>query len=210
MVGAVRQPLIRGRAIRHADTTHRQQRVHQLVHGGEAVGWRRASATVVGFLGVVVMLRPSGAGFASLDVAYLVALAAAFFYALAAIAMHQLGQTEPPLRTTVYFSSVAAIAGGIGCLFGWVDPSPRQLVLLIGTGLIGGAGQYALVAAYAKAPATIVAPFDYSQLIWATALGFVIWHETPATNAFAGALIVAAAGLYIFRREATKRAARAD
>ena len=58
--------------------------------------------------------------------------------------------------------------------------------------------------------ATIVAPFDYSQLIWATALGFFIWGETPAANAFAGALVVAASGLYIFRREAYRRRQQAQ
>ena len=172
---------------------------------GEAVGWRRATATVVGFGGVLVMLKPSTGGFGALDIAYVVALGAAFFYALAAIAMRQLGQTEPALRTTIYFSSVAALAGGIGCLFDWVDPTPRQLALLIAIGLVGGMGQYAMVSSYAKAPATIVAPFDYSQLVWATALGFFVWGETPAANAFLGATILAAAGLYIFRREAVRR-----
>ena len=87
-------------------------------------------ATVVGFGGVLVMLKPSTGGFGALDIAYVVALGAAFFYALAAIAMRQLGQTEPALRTTIYFSSVAALAGGIGCLFDWVDPTPRQLALV--------------------------------------------------------------------------------
>ena len=78
-------------------------------------------------------------------------------------------------------------------------------MLLIGTGLIGGAAQYCLVAAYTKAPATIIAPFDYMQLIWTAALGFFIWQEMPAINAFISAVIVAAAGLYIFRREAIRR-----
>lgn len=172
---------------------------------GEMVGWRRATATVVGFSGVIVMLKPSGAGFATLDTAYVVALGSAFFYALAAIAMRQLGRTEPALRTTIYFSAVAAIAGGIGCLFDWVDPTPRQWLLLIAMGLAGGCGQYALVTAYVRAPATIVAPFDYSQIIWAAILGYVFWAEAPDTQGFLGAAIVAGAGLYIFRREALRR-----
>lgn len=172
---------------------------------GEAVGWRRATATLVGFGGVLVMLDLVGGGADRLDVVHLVALAAAFFYALAAIAMRQLGATEPALRTAFYFSTVAAIAGGIGCLFEWVDPTPRQLLLLIGTGLFGGAGQYALVSAYVRAPATVVAPFDYCQLIWATALGFALWGEAPATEVYLGALIVAGSGLYIFRRETIRR-----
>jgi len=172
---------------------------------GEMVGWRRATATVVGFSGVIVMLKPSGAGFAALDTAYVVALGSAFFYALAAIAMRQLGRTEPALRTTIYFSAVAAIAGGIGCLFDWVDPTPRQWLLLIAMGLAGGCGQYALVTAYARAPATIVAPFDYSQIIWAAVLGYVFWAEAPDARGYLGAAIVAGAGLYIFRREALRR-----
>lgn len=175
---------------------------------GEAVGWRRATATVVGFAGVLIMLNPGGAGFAALGVAYPVAIASAFLYALAVIAMRQLGATEPALRTTLYFSTAAAIAGGVGCLFDWVDPTPRQWALLIATGLVGGLGQFAMVSAYAKAPASIVAPFDYSQLLWATALGFFIWQETPTLNAVVGALVLAASGLYIFRREAMRRERR--
>lgn len=171
----------------------------------EKVGWRRATATLVGFAGVVIMLDPSGSGFASLDTAYLVALGAAFFYALAVIAMRQLGATEPALRTTVYFTIVSAILSAAACLYQWVNPTPLQWALLIGIGLLGGAAQYCLVAAYTKAPATIIAPFDYTQLIWATALGFIIWHEAPAPNAFVGAGIVAGAGMYIFRREAIRR-----
>lgn len=172
---------------------------------GETVGWRRATATVVGFIGVIVMLKPSGAGLMTLETAYLVALGSAFFYALAAIAMRQLGRTEPALRTTIYFSTVAAIGGAIGCLFDWVDPTPRQWLLLIAMGLAGGCGQFALVTAYARAPATIVAPFDYSQLIWAAALGYFFWAEMPEARGFLGAAIVAGAGLYIFHREARRR-----
>lgn len=172
---------------------------------GEMVGWRRATATVVGFSGVIVMLKPTGAGFATLEPAYLVALGSAFFYALAAIAMRQLGRTEPALRTTIYFSAVAAMAGAIGCLFDWVDPTPRQWLLLISMGLVGGCGQYALVTAYARAPATIVAPFDYTQLIWAAVLGYVFWAEAPETRGYLGAAIVAGAGMYIFHREAIRQ-----
>lgn len=172
---------------------------------GEIVGWRRATATLVGFGGVIVMLNPSESGFESLDTAYIVALGAAFFYALAAIAMRQLGATEPALRTTLYFTGVSAVVSGFACLFGWVNPTPEQWLLLIATGLIGGSAQYCLVAAYTKAPATIIAPFDYTQLIWTAGLGFLVWSEIPATNAFLGAIIVAAAGLYIFHREAIRR-----
>lgn len=176
---------------------------------GERVGWRRAAATGVGFLGVIIMLKPSGAGFADLDVAYLAALGAAFFYALAAIAMRQLGATEPALRTTFYFSAAAAAAGGVGCLFDWKTPDLEELALLIAMGLIGGVAQFALVTAYAKAPATIVAPFDYAQLLWAILFGLLIWGETPAPNALLGAAVVAAAGLYIFKREAIRRREKA-
>ena len=158
---------------------------------GEAVGWRRATATIIGFGGVLVMLDPAGVGAGGAGAVYLVAIASAFLYALAAIAMRQLGATEPAVRTAFYFTAVSAVAGAIGCLFEWADPTPREWLLLIGAGLVGGAGQYALVAAYAKAPATIIAPFDYSQLIWATALGFLVWGETPAAHVFAGALVVA-------------------
>jgi len=172
---------------------------------GERVGWRRATATVLGFSGVLLMLRPGEAGFGALNLAYAAAIASALLYALAVVAMRQLGQTEPPLRTTFYFTAVAALAGGAGCLFDWRDPSLEQWALLLGTGVVGGIGQYLLVSAYARAPATIVAPFDYSQLIWAAGLGLLLWNEAIRLETAAGALIVAGAGLYIFRREARLR-----
>ena len=171
----------------------------------ESVGWRRTAATLVGFGGVVLMVHPAEAGILNIDAAYGAAIAAALFYALAVIAMRQLGQTEPAIRTTFYFSAVAAVASGVGCLFEWVNPMPYQWLLLIGTGIAGGLGQFAMVAAYKMAPASVVAPFDYVQLIWATVIGFIIWVEIPTLEAFSGAVVVIAAGLYIFRREALVR-----
>ena len=171
----------------------------------ESVGWRRTAATLVGFGGVVLMVHPAEAGILNIDAAYGAAIVAALFYALAVIAMRQLGQTEPAIRTTFYFSVVAAVASGVGCLFEWVNPMPYQWLLLIGTGIAGGLGQFAMVAAYKMAPASVVAPFDYVQLIWATVIGFIIWVEIPTLEAFSGAVVVIAAGLYIFRREALVR-----
>ncbi len=171
----------------------------------ESVGWRRTAATLVGFGGVVLMVHPAEAGIFNIDVAYGAAIAAALFYALAVIAMRQLGKTEPAIRTTFYFSAVTAVASGVGCLFEWVNPMPYQWLLLIGTGIAGGLGQFAMVAAYKMAPASVVAPFDYVQLIWATLIGFMIWVEIPTLEAFTGAVVVIAAGLYIFRREASVR-----
>jgi drug/metabolite transporter (DMT)-like permease len=171
----------------------------------ESVGWRRALATLLGFGGVLLMIQPGEEGILGVELAYIAAIASALFYALAVIAMRQLGRTEPVLRTTLYFSAVAALASGIACLFGWVNPTLNQWLLLICTGIAGGIGQFAMVGAYKMAPATVVAPFDYMQMVWATAIGFIIWLEIPTIHTLLGASVVILSGFYIFRREAAVR-----
>ncbi|MCA6235177.1 MAG: DMT family transporter, partial [Phenylobacterium sp.] len=85
--------------------------------------------------------------------------------------------------------------------FGWVLPGPEVLLLLIASGLIGGTGQLLQTAAIRRAPVAVVAPFDYTQLVWAGVIGFLIWGETPAMLTLIGAMVVAASSTYILWRE---------
>lgn len=84
---------------------------------------------------------------------------------------------------------------------GWVIPDMTTLVMLVCTGLVGGTGQLLLTEALRRAPVAVVAPFDYTQLIWACILGYAFWDEIPRTATVIGALVVAASGLYILLRE---------
>jgi drug/metabolite transporter (DMT)-like permease len=89
----------------------------------------------------------------------------------------------------------------VGSAFHWVTPDPLTLALLIVGGLIGGVGQLLLTEALRVAPVGVVAPFDYSQLIWATGIGFLVWGELPHPATIVGALVVAVSGVYILHRE---------
>jgi drug/metabolite transporter (DMT)-like permease len=170
----------------------------------EKVGRHRWGAVVVGFLGVLIMVRPDpgkmslvGAGFA---------LAGAVAAAGAMVTIREIGKTEKG-PTIVFYFTLGGVAVGLASLpFGWVMPSMRILELLVVMGLIGGVGQLLMTEALRVAPVGVVAPFDYIQLLWASLIGFSIWGEAPEPVTMAGAMVVAASGGYILWREI--RAAR--
>lgn len=167
---------------------------------GEAVGPRRWTAVVVGFLGVLVMTRP-GAGV--LDPGALLALAGAVFYALAMVAIRRLSRYEHPTAIVFYFSVFAMLAGAVSLPFGqWVTPAGWvELALLISIGLIGGFAQFAMTHAFRLAPVAIVAPFDYLAVVFAMAIGYAVWGDVPDLWILTGAAIVILSGLYILHRE---------
>lgn len=165
---------------------------------GEKVGWRRWSAVVVGFTGILLMVRP---GSSVLDPANAIALMSAFLYALAVIAMRQLGTTERSTTTTLYFTLASLVLSAVALPFVWRTPTGFDWVPLIMLGLLGGFGQLLMTVAYRYAPPAIVAPFDYVAMVWATGYGFLLWGDVPTAGVFAGAAIVIASGLYIIHRE---------
>jgi drug/metabolite transporter (DMT)-like permease len=174
----------------------------------EPVGRHRWAAVVVGFLGVLIMVRPSPAEFGPghlnlVGVAF--ALGGAVSAAGAMVAIRQIAGTERGPTIVFYFTLAGALMGLIGCLFHWVTPDPSTLALLILGGLIGGVGQLLLTEAIRIAPVGVVAPFDYTQLVWATGIGFLVWGETPKPATVLGAAVVAASGLYILHRELVRR-----
>mgnify|MGYP001551224922 CR=1 FL=1 len=165
----------------------------------EFVGRHRWGAVVVGFIGVLIMVRPEPGHMNLVGVAF--ALTAALGSAAAMVAIRQIAVTEKGPTIVFYFTLGGVAVGLAGSLFHWVIPDPTTLAVLILGGLIGGVGQLLLTEAIRVAPVGVVAPFDYSQLIWATILGFVIWGELPHAATVAGAAVVAASGIYILHRE---------
>ncbi len=165
----------------------------------EPVGMHRWMAVAVGFVGVLIMVHPDPRQFVGVGVLF--AIAAAVGSAGAMIAIREISRTEPGPTIVFYFTLAGAVVGLASLPFGWVMPSPGVLALLVAAGLIGGTGQLLLTEAIRRAPVAVVAPFDYTQLVWAGLIGFLVWCETPALLTLAGAMVVAASSTYILWRE---------
>jgi drug/metabolite transporter (DMT)-like permease len=166
---------------------------------GEVVGRHRWGAVVVGFIGVLIMVRPEPGHLNVVGVS--LALGGAVSAAGAMVAIRQIAATEKGATIVFYFTLAGTVLGAFGSAFHWVTPDPLTLATLILGGLLGGVGQLLLTEALRVAPVGVVAPFDYTQLIWATAIGFLVWGELPHPATIVGALVVAASGVYILHRE---------
>jgi drug/metabolite transporter (DMT)-like permease len=175
---------------------------------GEHVRVYRWSAVTVGFIGVLVMLWPhfniehfAIAGSVSGAVGALCAVAGAVTNAGSVIQTRRLTTTETTSSIVFYFSFICALAGLATLPFGWIMPSPFELAVLVSIGLLGGIAHLILTESYRLAPASVVAPFDYSAIIFAFLLGYAMFGEVPTGVVVVGALIVVAAGLFVLWRE---------
>ena len=174
----------------------------------ETVGWHRWSAIVVGFVGMLVILRPNvgEAGAGMLQSGALVVVAATAFYALAMIQIRVLARTERTVTITFWFTLSLLLLTGIAMPWFWVTPrSWTDLLLLALVGLFGGSAQLLMTRAYSIAPAAVVAPFDYTHLLWAVLFGWYLWGDFPDLQTWIGCAIVIASGLYILYRETVRR-----
>jgi drug/metabolite transporter (DMT)-like permease len=166
---------------------------------GEKVGPHRWSAVAVGFLGVLIMVRPDPGQMNLVGAA--LALGGAAASAGAMVTIREIGKTERGPTIVFYFTLGGVVVGLASLPFGWVMPTPGIFGLLVVMGLIGGLGQMLMTEALRVAPVGVVAPFDYIQLVWASLIGFSVWGEVPQAATLAGAVVVAASGGYILWRE---------
>lgn len=172
---------------------------------GEAVGIRRWIAVIVGFGGVLVIVRPSPD---FTNWAALLPLGAGCCYALYQVSTRILSYTEHAYTLFFYTAFGGFIATTAIVPFYWVTPSWGGFGLLIATGSLGFLGQFLLIKALSVTDASIAAPFIYTQLIWATIYGVLIWGHFPDVYTLVGAAIVIASGIYIWNRERRKAKAR--
>lgn len=164
----------------------------------EHVGWRRWSAVVVGFIGVVIVVRPGGETF---QAASMLPIATALFYALLMISARWVDPRESVWTMMLY---LVGAGGGLAALFMpfiWVPVQAAHLALFVGIAIFGTAGMGLMTQAFRFAPAAVVAPFDYTALVWATLLGWIFWGEVPDAVTYAGAVVIIASGVYIVWRE---------
>lgn len=173
----------------------------------ERVRIYRWSAVTIGFLGVLVMLAPHldasriGGHTPAETVGAVLALVSAFCNAGAVIQTRRLVDTETTSSIVFYFSLVCALAGAVTLPFDWQTPNGVVLAALIGTGVLGGLAHLLLTESYRYAPASVVAPFDYTAILWAFVIGYAMFGEIPSRLVFIGACIVVATGLFVLWRE---------
>jgi drug/metabolite transporter (DMT)-like permease len=176
---------------------------------GEKVGIRRASAIVVGFVGVLLIVRPFGGADEMPIWPTLIVLSGTMGWALSMIAIRRLGALgENNLTIVFWFAVVGAIAAGLMMIPAWVTPSPTQFALLAGGGLVSGFAQIMMTEAYRQGETTVVAPFEYVAIFWAVLLGWTVFNEAPAIEMLAGVVVLVASGLYILHREVVRRKQR--
>ena len=165
---------------------------------GETVGIRRWSAVLVGFLGACIIIRPgpemlnSGAPFA---------LAAGVCYAFYLIATRRLAGSAPPMVTLFYTALVGAVVLSLAVPFAWTTPNVGQVGLMAALGLIAAIGHFLVIKAFDSAPASLLAPYGYSEIVMATLVGYLVFGDFPDSWTWIGVAIVIASGVYVSLRE---------
>ncbi|MDR6832308.1 MULTISPECIES: DMT family transporter [unclassified Sphingopyxis] len=179
---------------------------------GEATGWQRWSAVVIGFVGVLVVLDPftsfAGGFGGAHGLGTLVALAGAIMTALITIAVRDLGRTENAATIVFWFSLLSMIPLGIALPFVFTPHSGSEWLLLLALGFLGAVVQMSLTGALRLAPVAVVIPMDYSSLLWAIAAGWWFFGTLPADTTWVGAPLIIASGLFIAWREHRRHIAR--
>ncbi len=172
---------------------------------GERVGPRRWAAVVIGFLGVLLIIRPGADGF---HWAMLLSVTVAIITALYQIITRKIGGRDPALVSLLLPSMVGtALAMPMG-IANWHVPAWGLVALMLLMGIAGGIGHHMLIKAHTMAPAPTLAPFVYTQIVWMIIVGFVVFGDVPDIYTLVGASIVVSSGLYVYYREqVTKRKA---
>jgi drug/metabolite transporter (DMT)-like permease len=168
---------------------------------GEKVGPYRWSAVCVGFIGVLIMLSPSGE-VNMIGVA--LALSAASMHAILQTILRYLGKTEKPETITFYFVFIGTFVAAIPLPFVASMPTLEEVPLFLGLGLTGLLAQYLLSIAFGNAPAAVITVFNYSGIIWAALFGWWIWSDWPAQTIWIGGTIVIASNIFMIWRESRK------
>ncbi len=167
---------------------------------GEKVGARRWLGIAVGFAGAVIVMQPWNSLGETFSTAAMFLLAAALTNASYQIATRRV-RFDDPLTSLLFTAGVGAIGSSMLLPGNWSTPDLLGWFLMVGSGAAGCVGHLCLIRAFQAAPASVVAPFSYSSLIWAIVFGFMIWRELPDMATIVGATLIVAAGLYIFFRE---------
>ena len=165
---------------------------------GEKVPLLRWVAVLIGFAGVFVACDPTHLG---LSLPILLVLAAALLWGIAVVLLRKTAMQERTMIQLILNNFYFLVFSAVPALILWQMPDGGQLLLLISVGALGGVAQFLLFEGMKRAPVSIVAPFEYTSLVWAFALGFAIWGDVPRREVFLGAALIIGAGLLIVGNE---------
>jgi drug/metabolite transporter (DMT)-like permease len=168
---------------------------------GEKVGPRRWAAVVVGFIGVLIVIRPAGI----VQWAAMLPLATAACSALYSLATRRVARADP-VQVSLFYTAAGGFAlASLAVPFVWQAPNLTGWLLMALTGALAGTGHYCIIHAFQRAPASVLAPFTYTQLLWATGLGYLLFGDLPDGWTVLGGLVIVGSGLYVFYRESVLR-----
>lgn len=175
---------------------------------GERVGRTTILSALLGFAGVMVIVRPGLDDLGGLGWPALLILGAALAMALFNISTRAMRDMDPTRVTMVYTALTGTIAASLAVPFVWVSPSPEQWAVMGLIGILGGTGHGLLILAHERAAASTIAPFMYVQILWALGLGWLIFGALPDAYTVAGAVIIILGGLLVLRTAVTRSSAR--
>ena len=168
---------------------------------GEHVGIRRWSAVILGFMGALIILRP---GFGVAQTSSYLAIGAGCSFAIYTLLTRKLAGSDPPLVTLTYTAVLGAASMSIAVIPVWVAPPPIDLLMMAGIGAIAAGGHFLLIKAFDHAPASLLAPYSYSEIVMATAVGWIFFSDFPDGWTWTGIAVIVASGIYISWRERRK------
>jgi drug/metabolite transporter (DMT)-like permease len=171
---------------------------------GETIGPHRWIAIVGGFIGVLVALRPDVSGVVSW--ASVAVLVAALGYAVSAITVRVLARTDGTPAMVFWMLTLTGLGAGALAAPEWVAVPPEHYLLVAGVGLVGALGQYTITEAFVRGEASVLAPLEYTALLWGLAFDALLWHVLPGASTWIGAAIIVACGIYLIRAERSSAA----
>lgn len=164
---------------------------------GEKVGWRRWTAILIGFCGVLIALRPSAQ---TVSLPALIALGGSLSFATLMLITRSLRRTPDIVMASSQFVGTFSL-GAVLSAFNWVPPTPGSLVIFAAAGLVSVTALFCVNRSLKLAPASVVVPYQYSMIVWAVIFGFVVFGDVPSIATLVGAAIIIGAGFYIYLRE---------
>ena len=170
---------------------------------GERVDARRWLAIGIGLSGTLVLLNPRAANLVTLGAA--AAIVSALCYSLSVLSVRVLTRTDTTVSMVFWFMAMLTVFGGLLAAPSWVPVAREHWPVLAAVGILGALGQHFVTEAFRHAPASVVAPFEYTALLWAVALDWIFWAHAPNARMFAGGTVIIASGLYLILRERRDR-----